>query len=43
MAAVASIWWQGIADPGVRVIAAGEDVPITGYATELVEGLGGVA
>ena len=32
-------WWQGMADPGVRVIAAGEDVPITGYATELVEAL----
>ena len=31
--------WQGMADPGVRVIAAGEDVPITVYATELVAAL----
>jgi molybdate transport system substrate-binding protein len=31
--------WQGMADPGVRVIAAGEDVPISGYATELVDNL----
>jgi molybdate transport system substrate-binding protein len=31
--------WQGMAGPGVRVIAAGKDVPITGYATELVDNL----
>jgi molybdate transport system substrate-binding protein len=31
--------WQGMADPGVRVIAAGEDVPISGYATEFVDNL----
>jgi molybdate transport system substrate-binding protein len=28
-----------LARPGVRVVAAGEEVPITGYATELVENL----
>jgi molybdate transport system substrate-binding protein len=29
----------GLADPGVKVIAAGENVPITGYATRLLENL----
>jgi molybdate transport system substrate-binding protein len=31
--------WEGMAEPGVRVIAAGEDVPITAYAAELVDNL----
>ncbi len=31
--------WGGIAQPGIRVIAAGDDVPITRYATELVANL----
>ena len=31
--------WGDLAEPGTRVIAAGEDVPITGYATELVDNL----
>jgi molybdate transport system substrate-binding protein len=30
----------GLADDGVKVIAAGKDVPITGYASEVVERLG---
>jgi molybdate transport system substrate-binding protein len=29
----------GLAEPGVKVIAAGENVPITGYATKLLENL----
>jgi molybdate transport system substrate-binding protein len=31
--------WHALARPGVRVISAGDDVPITRYATELVENL----
>jgi molybdate transport system substrate-binding protein len=31
----------GLADPGVKVIAAGENVPITGYAMRLLENLEG--
>jgi len=31
--------WEALADPGVRIIAAGEDVPITRYAVELIDNL----
>ena len=31
--------WQGLGEPGTRVVAAGEDVPITAYAAELVDAL----
>ena len=31
--------WTDLATPGLRIIAAGEDVPITGYADELVANL----
>jgi molybdate transport system substrate-binding protein len=31
--------WQALADPGVRIVAAAEDVPITGYADELLDNL----
>jgi molybdate transport system substrate-binding protein len=31
--------WQGLGAPGTRVVAAGEDVPITKYAAELVDAL----
>ena len=31
--------WQALGEPGTRVIAAGEDVPITAYAAELVDAL----
>jgi molybdate transport system substrate-binding protein len=31
--------WQELGEPGTRVVAAGEDVPITAYASELVDGL----
>ena len=32
--------WQALAEPGMRIVAAGEDVPITRYAVELVDNLG---
>jgi molybdate transport system substrate-binding protein len=32
--------WQALGEPGTRVVAAGEDVPITAYAAELVDALG---
>ena len=31
--------WTDLATPGLRIVAAGEDVPITGYADELVANL----
>lgn len=31
--------WSALAEPGLRIIAAGEDVPITRYALELVDNL----
>jgi molybdate transport system substrate-binding protein len=31
--------WTDLATPGLRIVAAGEDVPITGYANELVANL----
>jgi len=31
--------WQGLSEPGTRVVAAGEDVPITAYAAELIDAL----
>ena len=33
--------WPDLADEGVRIVAAGEAVPITGYAEDLVESLAG--
>lgn len=31
--------WTDLAEPGLRIIAAGEDVPITRYAVELIDNL----
>jgi molybdate transport system substrate-binding protein len=31
--------WQALASPAVRIVAAGEDVPITRYARELIDNL----